>query len=76
MYPNPVSNALNISLGSANLNLNETSIKVFALSGQKVLETKPNSKNIKLDVSQLNSGIYMLMISDTSKNITRKIVKL
>ncbi|WP_083415791.1 CBM96 family carbohydrate-binding protein [Algibacter lectus] len=76
MYPNPVSNALNISLGSANLNLNKTSIKVFALSGQKVLETKPKSNNIKLDVSQLNSGIYMLMISDTSKNITRKIVKL
>ncbi|WP_159017797.1 T9SS type A sorting domain-containing protein [Algibacter sp. L3A6] len=76
IYPNPVSNELNISLGLANLNLNETSIKVFALSGQKVLETKPNSNNIKLDVSQLNSGIYMLMISDTSKNITRKIVKL
>ncbi|WP_158848586.1 DNRLRE domain-containing protein [Algibacter sp. L1A34] len=76
MYPNPVSNTLNLSLGSANLNLNETSIKVFALSGQKVMETKVDSKNIKLDVSKLNSGIYMLMISDTSKNITRKIVKL
>lgn len=76
MYPNPVSNKLNISLASSSLNLNETHIEVFALSGQKVMETKPSSNQVKLDVSQLNSGIYMLMISDTSKNITRKIVKL
>jgi len=76
LYPNPVSNILNLSLGSANLNLNETRIKVYALSGQKVMDTKVNSKNIKLDVSKLNTGIYMLMISDSFKNITKKIVKL
>jgi len=40
------------------------------------MDTKVNSKNIKLDVSKLNTGIYMLMISDFFKNITKKIVKL
>lgn len=76
LYPNPVSKSLHVSLVSAGLNLDKTNITLFALNGQKMMNVEPNSTQIKLDVSEFNSGIYLLKIADDSKNITKKIVKL
>ncbi|MBP0904011.1 DNRLRE domain-containing protein [Mariniflexile gromovii] len=76
MYPNPVSDELNISLDSANLNIKDTKIALYTLNGQKVMETKFNTNNVKMDLSKLSRGVYLLTINDTSKSIPKKIVKL
>ncbi|MFB9056332.1 DNRLRE domain-containing protein [Mariniflexile ostreae] len=75
-YPNPVQNDLHISLVSSSLDSDELRVGVYALTGQKIIEMKPTSQRVKLNLSELNSGIYVLKISDKSKHITKKIVKL
>ncbi|WP_158843859.1 T9SS type A sorting domain-containing protein [Algibacter sp. L1A34] len=77
LYPNPVLNDLKISLVNTNLNVDKTKITLYNINGQKVLETKSENLNeIKLNLSHLNSGLYLLSISDNNVTITRKIVKL
>ncbi|MDO7171623.1 carbohydrate-binding protein [Mariniflexile sp. AS56] len=76
IHPNPVQNEINISLISANINIKEAKITMYSLNGQIVMQTKLGSNQVKLDVSKLSRGVYVLTISDSTKNITRKIVKL
>ncbi|CAH8281452.1 putative secreted protein (Por secretion system target) [Mariniflexile fucanivorans] len=76
MYPNPVQNDLYMSLEAANLSLKDTKITIYTLNGQKVMQTNPIETKVKMDVSKLSSGVYILKINDSSKSITRKIVKL
>lgn len=75
-FPNPVLKELNISLANTGLNNKDTRITLYTINGAKVLQTKPSANEMTLDLSQLNSGIYILRINDKSKNITKKIVKL
>ena len=76
VFPNPVQNELNISLVSANLNIKDTDVALFALNGQKIMQTKIDSNAIKLDLSKLNSGVYILIIKDKTKNIIKRVMKL
>src|SRR5690606_20827689 len=62
LYPNPVSDILNISLGNEEI----TEISVINLLGQKVLSTKGGTGNITMDVSQLEAGTYIVQISTGS----------
>ncbi|MEQ9405112.1 MAG: S8 family serine peptidase [Cyclobacteriaceae bacterium] len=68
IYPNPVGNILNIATSRE-----EVSFRITNLMGQKVSEGK--LLNNKVDVSQLESGIYMIQISSGGKQFVRKIVK-
>jgi hypothetical protein len=55
LYPNPTSNVLNIeSLG------NIQTISVYNVLGQEVINKALNSTSTALDVSSLNSGIYVV----------------
>ncbi|MEP5340958.1 MAG: T9SS type A sorting domain-containing protein [Algibacter sp.] len=76
VFPNPVENNLNIKL-SGNYD-QETAIALYAINGQKVIETKPNKeeKEVNLDLSKLNSGIYILKVNSKTQNLTKKIIKL
>ncbi|MEP1489546.1 MAG: DNRLRE domain-containing protein [Algibacter sp.] len=76
IYPNLVLNELNVPLVSANLNIKKTNLALYTLSGQRVMSIKTNANMTKLDLSKFNRGVYLLIIKDNSKNITRKIVKL
>lgn len=63
VYPNPTSGILNFS-GHSEI----TSIKIIEVSGRTVLEKQLNStNNVMLDVSALQSGIYVAVINDTQK---------
>ncbi|MEP1490480.1 MAG: T9SS type A sorting domain-containing protein [Algibacter sp.] len=74
VYPNPVENALTIEF---NDNYDqETSITLYNVNAQKVIETKPNGEEVRLDLSKLNSGIYVLKINSKTQNLTKKIVKI
>ena len=55
LYPNPTSNVLNIeSLGAIQ------TISVYNVLGQEVINKALNSTSTSLDVSSLNSGIYVV----------------
>ena len=55
LYPNPTSNVLNIeSLGTIQ------TISVYNVLGQEVINKALNSTSTALDVSSLNSGIYVV----------------
>ncbi|MDO7171594.1 T9SS type A sorting domain-containing protein [Mariniflexile sp. AS56] len=77
VYPNPVVNEFTVSLKNSNLNLDKSIIRIYAINGQKVKEFKVlNASEIKLNVSQLNSGFYLLKISDDVNSVSKKLIKL
>ncbi|MBO5956192.1 MAG: C10 family peptidase [Bacteroidales bacterium] len=67
IYPNPVSERLNIS--SEGL----TNISVYTMLGQKVLGVNLNADEYTLDVKDLNNGVYMLKVSSRKGSFTRRI---
>lgn len=62
IYPNPTSDRLNFRSS----NSEDFNISVYDLLGKKVLEATKNV-NLPLDVSTLESGIYILKLDDFSK---------
>ncbi|XMO85385.1 DNRLRE domain-containing protein [Algibacter sp. AS12] len=77
LYPNPVTNQLKVSLlKSINFNDTKTQVSLYSLQGQKLMEVNPKSGEVNLDVSKLNTGIYVLMVKNGSDVTSKKIVKL
>ena len=67
IFPNPSSGLLNF-----NKTLNNDKIEVFSLKGDKILDKKViNSNSLKLD---LESGVYLLKISNNSRVVNSKII--
>ena len=69
-YPNPVQNQLNI-----NYTANITSISIFNLVGQKVMNVTPNTSNVVLDMSTLASGSYMIQVNADAASKVIKLIK-
>ena len=72
VYPNPLDNTFTLKTGV--LDLNSIEIQIYNVIGKKVLE-KRNLKSKTIDVSSLNSGIYILKIINEKKYKTIKLVK-
>ncbi len=72
IYPNPTTELFTIS--SEILDLDKFKIQIFNILGKKVLEkVNPNSR--KVDISLLESGVYMLKISNENQHKTLKLIK-
>jgi len=77
IYPQPSTDLLHIEtlLGDDS----EISFQIIDLTGKKVVSKNYNMKHgnftTKLDVSHLNSGSYMLLLNNGTKQISTKIVK-
>ena len=69
IYPNPVVNTLHISLQDDRT----TSFKIYNLLGQEV--KSGNASQTEINVSNLNSGIYIFEMNDGQKTITKKFIK-
>lgn len=69
-YPNPVKNILNLEYKS-----NITSISVYNLLGQEVLSRTINATSTNVDMSQLNSGAYIVNVSIDGALQTIKVIK-
>lgn len=62
LYPNPVKDDLYISMTERN---NIQSISVFSITGRQLLKRENiNNKEYSLNLSSLNSGIYLIRIED------------
>jgi hypothetical protein len=71
MYPNPAGDVLYIKLNSVNCN-----ISVHNILGESIIErTTANEQLIRIDFSGLNSGLYLIKVSDGDKVVVKQIVR-
>ncbi|MGY0391075.1 FG-GAP-like repeat-containing protein [Bizionia sp. KMM 8389] len=78
VYPNPVTdNYINIAFNTDAEDYN-TEITISTVTGQTVLNTTikstSNSTVETLDLSNINSGIYILKITNNNRQVTKKLV--
>jgi hypothetical protein len=69
LYPNPVSNG---KVYISTKNDSEKEIIIFDLLGKKVLQTLLSSR--ELNISNLNSGVYIIKITEANASATRKLI--
>ncbi len=73
LYPNPAVNELNINFGTAEL-LPET-IKICDIRGRLVKQISDINMIQKIDISEFDKGLYLLVLNHKSEQITFKFVK-
>lgn len=71
-FPNPAVEFVSIR----NTSLEKTTISIYNLLGEKVQEQLIISGLTKLDISNLNTGIYLATFKTESATFTKKLVKL
>jgi hypothetical protein len=72
LYPNPVQNILNIQNTASNL----SKVQIYDLNGRLLQNHALQTNEVSLDVSQLTSGVYLVVLENEMGNrITRKIMK-
>ena len=70
IYPNPASgNTLTIDT------LEEVTISVFDILGKQVLKAQVSRGDNQIDISDLNSGIYMIRLQTENGSATKKLIK-
>ena len=71
--PNPANDFVNISNSD---NIKVSSVKITDLNGRVVKQNNFDSvSDIKINVSDLSSGIYMMNINSNEGSVTKKIIK-
>ncbi|KOS05180.1 hypothetical protein AM493_03370 [Flavobacterium akiainvivens] len=70
VYPNPVSDVLNIT----NENAIDT-VEIYNLIGQLIYTAKPAQNNVSVNVSNLNAGVYIVNTSAKGKQTSQRIIK-
>ncbi len=70
VFPNPANGTLNLSAEDK-----LEYVVIYTTSGQKVLESKPNSEKFTISVAHLTAGIYLLELTiDSHKQPLQKLV--
>lgn len=69
-YPNPVKSNLNLKAG-----LEIEKVSIYNLLGQEVISLNPTSLNAEIDLSRLQAGPYMVMVSINGEIKTFKVIK-
>ena len=70
IFPNPAKN--NITIENPNFEIN--TVEMYNIAGQLVKSENVNSINTKLNISDLNKGIYILEIKSNETSIRRKLI--
>lgn len=70
LFPNPVHDVLNIKAKE-----NLSSVAIYNLLGQEVLKSNLNNIQESIDVSALNTGVYLAKVEINGKSKTYKIIK-
>ncbi|PWH82175.1 T9SS C-terminal target domain-containing protein [Algibacter marinivivus] len=69
IYPNPANDYIQIESKDVQI----SSFEMYSLVGQKVIFSN-NLVNSRLDISSLNSGIYLLKVNTDNGSLTKKII--
>ena len=72
VFPNPVSDNFQIKIQNQ---LTVNNVKVFDFSGRLVKEIKPIHQQVNYSLSNLKSGIYLVVIETDSGKFNRKLIK-
>ena len=72
IFPNPIITSFN--LDNQNIDINEISIQIYTVLGEKVFQIDKLLSN-KIDVSTLDKGIYLLKIQNGNQQKTLKLIK-
>ncbi|AUC23968.1 hypothetical protein BTO15_03960 [Polaribacter sejongensis] len=70
-YPNPITNNKFTVATSSN---SSKSVTIFNLLGKQVFKTNFSGEKKDLDVSEINSGVYILKVTESGKTTTKKLV--
>lgn len=69
-YPNPVKDVLNL-----NYSEEITNVQVINMLGQEVLNKKTADRNVQVNLSDLNSGTYIVKVTSNDLTHTLKVMK-
>lgn len=72
LYPNPADDRLNIAVSNG---IQIKGLNVYDLSGKLVMSVNEVDTQLSLDVSSLNSGLYLLQIATSKGQVTQQFVK-
>lgn len=74
LYPNPVSDVLNLSIeGSETIN----AVEIIDLNGRQIFtKTFNDVSNTQINVNELSTGIYLINVTSGEKTVTKKFIKL
>jgi len=70
-YPNPIT-AKNFTVSSNSSEVKQ--VTIFSVIGKKVFSTSFSGLKKNIDVSSINSGIYILKVTEAGKTATKKLV--
>ena len=75
IYPNPVKDILYIDIPN---NHDSVEISIVDIKGSQVLNRQMQSKEIMMDISHLESGMYFMIVKDlqTKEILTKKLIKI
>ncbi len=68
IYPNPAKNYLIVN----GQNLNNKDIKIMDITGKIVKQTSTQSSTIKIEISDLNKGVYFIKVGDLTKRFVKQ----
>ncbi len=70
VYPNPVTDVLNLSYTE-----NMTNVEIFNLLGQRVVAKSINANKSEVDMSSLSAGTYLVKVMSDTEFTTIKVIK-
>ena len=70
LYPNPTSGQLSIEAGEM------TSVSVYDLVGQCLMQMPAKDGQATLDMSPLQNGIYLIKVSTANGSMMQRVVKM
>ncbi|WP_245539778.1 S8 family serine peptidase [Psychroflexus tropicus] len=73
MYPNPVSENLFLELGTSQISVDK--VTVYDITGKQLMTKSMEENSTSINVSNLSSGHYFLLISSGKDTLTKRFVK-
>ena len=73
IYPNPANNEINLSISQFD-NMTTSSIEIFNTLGESVKKLSVQDSPFKIDISDLNAGIYFITLASGKTVSTKKFV--
>jgi uncharacterized protein YlxP (DUF503 family) len=70
IFPNPANGELNLEL---NENIGDYNVTIMDGQGRTVLNTNGNERNLSLDVSKLESGMYFVIIRSSDNCVLKRL---
>lgn len=71
IYPNPAQSVLNIELPE----VFQTSLEIYSINGQLVLNMPVNQKSLQLNIADLSKGVYFIKLPVNGNRYSYKFVK-